>query len=256
MPVGDALKVAARGMLSRLGYTISRDATTYAGMEPEFWEFQERCQPFTRTSVERMYALYKATEYISRAGIPGDVVECGVWRGGSIMLSALTLLARRDIARRLYLFDTFTGLPEPGPLDRTDAHGRDVRTQWARWQQGDINAWCYAPLDDVRRNMGSTGYPASELRYIEGMVEDTLPARAPETIALLRLDTDWYESTRHELEHLYPRLSRGGVLIVDDVGEFSGAAQAFAEYFAKHTNVLVNRIDYTGRLVIKPHTEK
>jgi hypothetical protein len=235
-----------------MGYTISRDATTYAGMEPEFWQLHARCQPFTLTPVERMYALYKATEYITRAGVPGDVVECGVWRGGSMMLSALTLLHNHDTARSLYLFDTFTGLPEPGPHDRVDMRGNDVRSQWARWQKGDVNMWCYAPLDEVRSNMSSTGFPADGIRYVEGKVEDTVPGAAPEKIALLRLDTDWYQSTHHELEHLYPRLSQGGVLIVDDVGEFSGAAQAFSEYFGTRPSVLVNRIDYTARLIVKP----
>jgi hypothetical protein len=221
-------------------------------MEREFWEIQNRCQRFTQTPVERMYALYKATEYIVRARVPGDVVECGVWRGGSAMLCALTLLGKGDVTRQLHLFDTFQGLPEPGIHDEADVHGQDVRSQWVRWEQDGVNLWSYASLDEVRRNMASTGYPAKQVRCVEGRVEETIPRHAPERIALLRLDTDWYESTRHELEHLYPRLSPGGVLIVDDVGHFTGAKKAFTEFFLEHDDIFVNRIDYTARLIVKP----
>ncbi len=251
-PIDEALRIRGRAILSRLGYTISRDATTYADIEDAFWELESRCRRYTQTPIERMYALYKATEYIVRARVPGDIVECGVWRGGSAMLCALTLLRNRDAARRLHLFDTFQGLPEPGVHDETDVHGQDVRAQWKRWDDDGINLWSYASLDEVRHNMESTGYPPVNVRYIQGLVEQTVPRQAPEQIALLRLDTDWYESTRHELEHLYPRLSPGGVLIVDDVGHFSGARKAFAEYFHERHDIFVNRVDYTGRLIVKP----
>ncbi len=110
--------------------------------------------------------------------------------------------------------------------------------------------WCYSPLEEVKRNMDSTGYPAAEITYVKGKVEDTLPDAAPAQIAVLRLDTDWYESTRHELEHLYPRLAPGGVLIIDDYGYWSGARKAVDEYFGD--SLLLNRIDNTGRMAIKP----
>ena len=110
-----------------------------------------------------------------------------------------------------------------------------------------------AGFDEVRRNLASTGYPSDRLHFIRGRVEDTIPASAPESIALLRLDTDWYESTRHELTHLYPRLVRGGVLIIDDYGHWQGARQATDEYFSVlGSPVLLHRIDYTGRIAVKP----
>jgi hypothetical protein len=84
------------------------------------------------------------------------------------------------------------------------------------------------------------------------MVEKTLPSHAPAQIALLRLDTDWYASTRWELEHLFPRLSRNGVLIIDDYGHFKGARQAVDEHINLHKlPLLLNRIDYSGRIAIK-----
>jgi hypothetical protein len=99
----------------------------------------------------------------------------------------------------------------------------------------------------------STGYPADRLHLVQGKVEDTLPGAAPARIALLRLDTDWYESTRHELVHLYPRLVPNGVLIIDDYGDWVGAKEAVDEYFAAQPfQPFLSRMDHTGRLAIKP----
>jgi len=113
--------------------------------------------------------------------------------------------------------------------------------------------WAMAPLDRVRRNVLATGYPAERVHFIQGKVEDTLPANAPDRIALLRLDTDWYESTHHELTHLYPRLSPGGVLIIDDYGHWQGSRLAVDEFFAARAYTpLLGRMDYTGRMMVKP----
>jgi len=119
-------------------------------------------------------------------------------------------------------------------------------------RKADIDATirCYSPLEEVKRNMEATGYPPAQISYIKGKVEDTLPAEAPAQIAVLRLDTDWYESTRHELVHLYPRLSPGGVLIIDDYGYWTGARKAVDEYF--RDSLFLGRIDDTGRIAIKP----
>jgi len=106
--------------------------------------------------------------------------------------------------------------------------------------------------DAVRATLTQSGYPTGRLHFVRGPVETTLPEHAPERLALLRLDTDWYESTRHELQHLYPRLSEGGVLIVDDYGHWEGARRAVDEYFERHPPApLLNRIDYTGRIAVK-----
>jgi hypothetical protein len=113
--------------------------------------------------------------------------------------------------------------------------------------------WGIAPLESVRTNVESTDYPVECVRYIQGRVEDTIPLEAPDQIALLRLDTDWYESARHELVHLYPRLVPGGVLVIDDYGHWQGARKAVDEYLAEHgIRVLLCRMDYTGRIALKP----
>jgi O-methyltransferase len=226
--------------------------TALPDVSPQTSAVIELVQPFTMTSPERIAALCHAVEYVGRCGIQGAFVECGVWRGGSCMAAALTLLrlGRADID--LYLFDTFAGMTPPAEIDRLALTGESAAAVLARSDRSTSHNWAYAPLDEVRRNLAGTHYPPDKLHLIAGRVEDTLPARAPAQISVLRLDTDWYESTRHELIHLFPRLAVGGVLIVDDYGHWSGAREAVDEYVAEHKlRILLNRIDYTGRIAIK-----
>lgn len=208
---------------------------------------------YTMTSPERLFALIQAVRHVSSASVPGDIVECGVWRGGSMMAAALTLIACSDTRRGLHLFDTFEGMTPPTTKD-VAMDGRAASTLLRSPRTTDPESvWCYAGIDEVRAAMGSTGYPAERIHYIQGRVEDTIPRSAPARIAVLRLDTDWYESTRHELEHLYPLLSPGGLLIVDDYGHWAGCRQAVDEYFGtRDIKLLLNRIDYTGRIAVKP----
>jgi hypothetical protein len=205
----------------------------------------------TMTSVERQIALLNAVRYVVRRGIEGCYVECGVWRGGSSMAAALALAEERDTSRNLYLFDTFEGMTPPTELDKT-GDGTLAQTHLDRDTQK-TGYWCVAGIDDVRANMASTNYPAERVHLVKGPVEQTIPANSPaEPIALLRLDTDWYESTKHELEHLFPRLQTGGVLIIDDYGHWEGARRAVDEYLATLPQpYFLHRIDYTGRLLIK-----
>lgn len=212
--------------------------------------------PCTMTSSERVVGLVRAVEYLVANDIPGDIVECGVWKGGSSMAAALALMALGDRTRTLYLFDTFQGMTEPTESD-VDLDGQDARPAYdAALDDEGRCAWCSARLDEVRAGMASTGYPQELVRLVPGPVESTLPGGAPQAIALLRLDTDWYASTRHELEHLYPRLSPHGVLIIDDYGHWKGARKAVDEYFAGLCpRPLLTRMDYTGRLAVKPQTQ-
>lgn len=232
-------------MRRRLEHGAGRDPLRYADLSPDRLALFARVQPYTQTSLERVTALADAVEYVIGAGLPGDFVECGVWRGGSSMAAALTLLRLGADERRLWLYDTFGRMPPPGRRDR-DYAGRDVAGHEAS-MLGEVGL----SLADVQTAMRSTGYPAEQIRYVQGLVEATIPASAPAEIALLRLDTDWYESTHHELEHLYPRLVSGGVLIVDDYGHYAGARQAVDEYFAERP-ILLARVDYTGRMAVKP----
>ena len=218
-------------------------------LEPGFLEMYERCRPFTMTSLPRMYSVYQSVAHAVRNSVPGAFVECGVWRGGSAMLAALAFLTFQDPRRELYLYDTFAGMTEPTDVD-VDTHRSPAWRIWRASRRGDVNDWCYASLEEVTDNMRSTGYPMDRVHLVKGRVEDTVPATIPARIAILRLDTDWYESTRHELVHLYPLLSRNGVLIVDDYGYWQGARKAVDEYFAREP-LLLSRIDSTGRIGVK-----
>jgi len=214
-------------------------------------EIIESVGSLTMTSPERILGLCNAVEYLSRNQIPGDFVECGVWRGGSMAAAARTLLANGDSNRHLWLYDTFDGMSEPTDQD-VDFMGQSAEVLLDQQDRDDAKSvWCYSPLEQVKSAMTETGYSLEKIRFVEGKVEDTLPLQVPDRISLLRLDTDWYESTRCELEYLFPKLVPGGVLIVDDYGHWEGCRRAVDEYFEENKiPMLLNRIDYTGRIGI------
>jgi hypothetical protein len=161
---------------------------------------------------------------------------------------ARTLLQINDVSRDLYLFDTYEGMTEPtaNDVDYAGKQAADILRQ-------DPDYTCSnAPLEQVKELLYATGYPKEKIHFAKGKVEETIPGSAPESICLLRLDTDWYASTKHELEQLYPRLSEAGVIIIDDYGHWRGSRQACDEYFAENgMQLLLNRIDYTGRMAVK-----
>src|SRR6185436_8666218 len=158
----------------------------------------ERVSPFTLTSPERIIGWRNAIRDVIERGIEGSIVECGVWRGGSMMVAALTLIELGDTSRDLYLFDTFDGMSAPTEKDRS-VWGTRATDLLSQTRKEGSSVWCAAGLEDVRANLHTVGYPEDRIHYVVGRVEDTLPSHAPPTIALLRLDTDWYESTYHEL---------------------------------------------------------
>lgn len=254
-----ALSAITRLIEKKTGWRLVRSLET-PGALPEAsagdLETIRSVRAYTMTSVERQWALINAVRYALRAQIAGDIVECGVWRGGAAMAAALTLLREGAGERRLWLYDTFAGMTEPGPDDRRVSDGSAAMDEWRRQRRDDgENRWCRASLEDVRANMERTGYPAGHIRYVKGPIEQTLrdPANVPDRIAVLRLDTDWYDSTRIELEQLYPHLAPGGVLIIDDYGYWQGARKAVDEYFAASAEpILLNRVDETGRIGVKP----
>ena len=215
----------------------------------------ERALPFTMTGIPRLQSLVDSVRYCVRRGVPGDFVECGVWRGGSILAILLTLLDEGAADRDVWLYDTFEGMTEPTDADRSDFHQDTGREYWEKAEGRPWPEWFGEDVfseEIVRENVAAAGYPEDRLHFVKGPVEETIPGSSPDRIALLRLDTDWYESTRHELVHLYPRLADGGVLILDDYGHWKGARKAVDEYFgAEAPPLLLARIDYAGRVAIK-----
>ena len=222
-----------------------------ADIEDEFISIYIKTKRYTLTSIERMYALYQSVKYIVLNDISGAFVECGVWRGGSAMVIAETLSHLKCYTYDLYLYDTFEGMTEPEDVD-VNLVGELAHQKWSESQKGAINTWCYASLEDVKENLLKTNYPLNKVKFIKGKVEDTIPDTIPSEIALLRLDTDWYSSTYHEMKYLYPLLVQRGILIVDDYGHWLGSAKAVNEYLSEEKiNLLLNKIDYSGRLAIK-----
>ena len=238
------------------GYRISKISE---GKDPVidrdeiFLNILKQCREYSMTSKERMYALYNAVKYVVNSGIEGDFVECGVWRGGSTMLIALTLKELKITDRKIFLYDTFEGMTEPTKEDIGTSNvneGVNTHQIWEEMQSDDKNDWCLATLPEVKNNMTLTQYPQDNIVYVKGKVEETIPKTISKNIALLRLDTDWYESTKHELINLYPIISKNGVLIIDDYGAWAGSKKAVDEYF-NDKNILLNRIDHTGRIGLK-----
>lgn len=211
------------------------------------------CRPYTMTSDERLWALIQAVRYVNLNRIPGVLVECGVWRGGSAMAMALTSMSTGDIDRQIWLYDTFKGMTSPTDSDVELHTGRSASEllKGTPPTPGN-NVWAIASLEDVKTNLASTNYPTSRIKYKVGDVAKTLLQDLPSEVAVLRLDTDWFESTRFELQRLYPNLVRGGVIIVDDYGHWGGARRAVDLYLSEiGSRPLIHRIDYSGRLWVK-----
>jgi hypothetical protein len=199
-----------------------------------------------------LWVLYKSIEYIVRNQIPGDIAECGVWNGGSMLLAALALVHFGDTSRKIYLYDTFAGMPRPDDVDKR-WDGIPALPTWQNYAATG-KQWGYGgTMEMVQQVMRVSNYPADKLIFVEGMVEDTIPAQMAERLSLLRLDTDFYKSTYHELVHLYPTLSPGGILIVDDYGYYQGSRIATDQYIAENNlKVFLNRVDDSVRLIVKP----
>lgn len=209
----------------------------------------------TMASRERVIATIKACKHAVEAGVPGDFVECGVWRGGNSIAAKLTF-EHYGSDKKVWSLDTFAGMTAPSEHDSTAFSPEPAADRHRTGQAGSHNEWCFASLEDVRDNFERAGVDLSGVRFVRGDVLETLkvPDNIPSEICTLRLDTDFYESTKAELENLYPRLSVGGVLLVDDFGHWQGARQAVEEYLsslAPHQRPLLFLTDYTGRMAVK-----
>ena len=233
----------ARGLIQAslrvVGLELRRARHNYAEVTPQERAVMKRFSVYTMTPEARQWSMLQAIEYVDRCQIPGAIVECGVWRGGLMMLAKAAGSTPRDF----YLFDTFDGMPPPEAVDTAP----DGTPAAAQYRPG----WCRASLDEVRDNFRRHGLLDDRVIFRKGPVEETLKAfPLPEAIAVLRLDTDWYASTKIELEKLYPRLSPGGVLIIDDYGSWMGQKRAVDEYFGGRLPLLTP-IDWAARVAIR-----
>lgn len=209
--------------------------------------FIEIVSPFTMTSVERIGALYDSLEYIRANNIQGDFVECGVWKGGNILGIMEYLAFHKMTDRKVFLYDTFEGMTPPEDIDK-DLNGRKAESILE-------DVMCISPIDEVRETIELSSFPMANVTFVVGDVCKTLDSANhlhKNNLALLRLDTDWYASTKKEMEVLYPKLNFGGVLIVDDYGHWKGSKTAVDEYFeGQGISPQIEQIDYTGIKIIK-----
>jgi hypothetical protein len=253
------LRDAVRSAAKLMGYEITRSSRKLSSALPvEFGDKEKALFGFVKnnelsmTSNERMFATMMACKYAVTERVDGDFVECGVWRGGNTILAA-GVFKEHNADRGVYLFDTFEGMTEPTEADRT-ASGKVSAKEKFEQKQDNEDGWCYSSLDEVKNNFAKAGLLSDKVKFVKGDVLKTLAdeSNLPSKISVLRLDTDWYESTKKELEVLYPRLSVGGVLMIDDYGHWAGAKKAVDEYFEAHGNrPFLQYIDRTGRIGIK-----
>lgn len=208
---------------------------------------------YTMTTVPRLVNTLKSCKYVVENDISGDFVECGVWRGGNGIL-AKKLFERMGSDKKVWMFDTFEGMTAPTQFDVVASNKSLAEVKYKKTKKDTHSEWAYASLEDVKRNCESSAVNLSSIKFVKGDVCKTLAKKSnlPKEISILRLDTDWYESTKAELESLYPILSKRGVLIVDDYGYWEGSRKAVDEYFEKRQyKPLFNVVDYTGRSAIK-----
>lgn len=219
--------------------------------EKELFHYVRR-NGLTMVSDERLFATILACKHVIDRSVDGAFVECGVWRGGNALLAA-GVFKLYGAMRKVYLFDTFAGMTLPNQYDSAAMTGEDAHARYLSSQRESHSEWCYASLEDVSAAFEQAKLLDSNVVFVKGDVLNTLSFadNLPQTIAVLRLDTDWYESTRMELETLYPRLSVDGVIMIDDYGYWTGARKATDEYFARGHRPFLHYTDATGRAGVK-----
>lgn len=189
----------------------------------------ELIKPYTKSSELRLAAMAGALAAIDKENIGGDVVECGVWKGGNIML------ARIMCPQRIcWMYDTFDGMTEPDPVLDIKRDGERAIDRY-RLKQAGGTKWDAVSLDEVQAGFMVSGISLDRVHFVSGPVENSLDVVSPLRIAILRLDVDWYAPTKVALEKLYGRISVGGFLIVDDYGHWMGCKKAVDDYFRKMT---------------------
>ena len=251
-------KKILKNILLRNGYKIHKlnDDKRYP-VEFDKWDIELfdyiLNNKLTMVSESRLISTFLSTKYILENNIPGDLIECGVWRGGN-SIGIKYLLEKYKSDKKLYLFDTFKGMTEPTKFDVSIQDEISAREKYEKSIKTNYNEWCFCPLSEVKENFIKAKLSLENIIFIEGPLEDTLlnEKNIPGKISLLRLDTDWYESTRVGIEKLFPKLSSKGITLIDDYGHWGGAKKAIDDFFGESKYQILNSyVDYTGRMIIK-----
>lgn len=218
--VSQSIKILARSLASSLGYKISKVNPEDEQLIEKGKQLYEKYRNYTMVSQSTFIDNLKLCDRFRH--IEGSIVECGVWRGG--MIAALAELLGNS--KHYYIFDSFEGLPKVQEIDGTAA------IEWQKNKQGEFyHNNCKADIQDVYTAMNMSG--VEKFTVLKGWFSETLPNfEASEKIAILRLDADWYESTLQCLTFLYPKVTQGGILIVDDYYTWEGCSRAIYDYFS------------------------
>ncbi len=197
-----------------------------------------RVRGYTAVFVPRLVALYKLSEEINQRSMPGDIVECGVYNGGSAAIMA-SLCEKSPVSRSVWLFDSFEGLPKP-----TDKDGNEAPA---------YEGWCHGDLSKVKEVLRKLRIPESRVHIVKGWFQDTFPKVEIPKIAILHIDADWYESVKLCLEKFYDSVQPGGYIVLDDYGDWEGCRVAADEFLKKRAiDVKLIQVDYTGFYFQKP----
>jgi hypothetical protein len=255
------IKQSIKKILSFFSYEIKKiqkpNVITFSSIKNnQFYEFYNICNKESlNVSKERFLSLYQSVNYIYKNKVEGDLVECGVFMGGSAMMMCYAMNEFKKINdnnKKLWLYDTYEGMANPSIYDE------NILNQNATKELNNIkktknkkDIWAYSPLSYVKKNIQKTNIKNENVLFIKGLVEETLIAQKPKKISLMRLDTDFYESTKKELEELYPLLEVGGIIIIDDYGHWKGCKKAVDEYFENKKNIFFQQIDYSGLIGVK-----
>ena len=248
------LKLFGRSLGVEVSFVRGRGKEQLPGyIEDEFKELYAKYCDVTMVPWSGLYSVYRAVDYVSKKGIPGDIVECGVWKGGCTAFMMEMLKNRGEEERTVWLYDTFEGMTEPTEKDGHFAGAQYAPDQYKKKQERG-EKWSYGPLEVVKETISQSQYPEEKIRIVQGDVLQTLDETVPDSIALLRLDTDWYESTKKEMDVLFPKLIKDGVFLCDDYGAWKGSYDAVHEYFNEHNVDMFLQVDafYGGACGIKP----
>ena len=202
--------------------------------------------PYTMVGYKRLSNVYELSKKVVKSNLQGDFVECGVWKGGCSAVMGF-VAQKEGRGRKTWLFDSFEGLPEPGKED-----GDLAKTYSENKMQGQMKTInkCVGPMEDVKKIIFDILKLNKEnIKLKKGWFQDTLPLAKEkiEKISILRLDGDWYESTKVCLDNLYDNVSAGGYVVIDDYGHWEGAKKALNEFFEqRNINPKLVKIDYTG----------
>jgi hypothetical protein len=255
-----SIKRSTQSFLGLFGYQLVNQRLQSAAIAPIELNSEDielvkwvHDEELSMVSLAGLFSTLAAAKYVAENDIDGDFVECGVWRGGNSIIAA-EIFRRYSTQKRVFLFDTFKGMTEPTQHDRSVENDQPALKEYIRLQGETHNLWCFAPLDEVRGNFRRRNLLDQNVVFVEGPVEKTLLQSdlVPPRISFLRLDTDWYESTKVELEVLYPSLTKGGVLVIDDYGYWSGSKKATDEYFSiRKPRPLFHATDDTRRIGVK-----